>query len=94
MKISTQFKDTLFTIGAVFVTAIMFTVLLSIAGCTTTSYKDPSSGEEFTLTTWFKGVDGLTVVRGSKDEIFMLEISKTSNDQILPQIAEIMEAYK
>jgi hypothetical protein len=69
-------------------------VFILAAGCSTTSYKNPTTQEELSITTWFKKVENVSVVRGNADHIFMLEIGSTGNDQIIPQMTELIGAYK
>lgn len=72
-------------------------LVLFVAGCSTTGYKsfDPKTGhpvEEFSMTTWFKSVENVSVLRSP--EVFGLQIGSTSNDDIFGDIAKIIGEYK
>ena len=69
-------------------------ILLILCSCTTTSYKNPLTGEEFTLTTVLKKVETVRVVRGNADHFFIMEIANTDNDaDIFREIASIIKIY-
>ena len=70
---------------------------LILSSCSTTGYKsfDPVTGhpvEEFSMTTWFKSVENVSVLRSP--EVFGLQIGSTSNDDIFGDIAKIIGEYK
>ena len=65
-------------------------LILLLSGCTTVSYK--SGDEEYSMTTWFKSVEDLTVIRSP--DVFGLQIGRTNtNDDALSDIAAILKYY-
>ena len=71
-------------------------VILILVGCTTVNYesKHPSGVvEKYTMRTWFKAVEDLSVMR--TPEIFALSIGSTNTDDenIFQSVARILEIY-
>ena len=71
-------------------------LLVLLTGCTTVSYEAAHEGnvvEKFTLTTWFKSVDGLSAIR--TPDLFGLAIDSTNTDDenVFVAIAEILKFY-
>ena len=74
----------------------MLIVILILAGCTSVSYesKHPSGViEKYTMRTWFKSDEDLSVMR--TPEIFALSIGSTNTDDenIFQAVARILEIY-
>ena len=69
---------------------ILIAVLFLAQGCTTVSYE--AGDEKYTMTTWFKSVDGLSVIR--TPDLFGLKIDSTnSDDDAIQAVAKILEFY-
>lgn len=69
---------------------IMVLIIFVMAGCTTVSYK--SGDEEYSMTTWFKSVDGLSVIR--TPDLFGLKIDSTNtDDDAITAVAKILDYY-
>ena len=68
---------------------------LLLAGCTTVSYETTHEGgvvESYSMTTWFKSVDGLSVIR--TPDLFGLKIDSTNqDDDAIAAVAKILEFY-
>lgn len=76
-------------------TFMIVLVLFIAQGCVTSTYSTthPSGVEEtFKLTTWFKSVDGLSVIR--TPDLFGLKIDSThTNDDAITAVARILDYY-
>ncbi len=73
---------------------ISLILLMFLVGCVTTEYttKHPSGViESFKLTTFLKSVDGLQVLR--TPDIFAMGIDKTNTNDVLGDVARILEFY-
>ena len=65
-------------------------VLFLAQGCTTVTYK--AGDEEYSMTTWFKSVDGLSVIR--TPDLFGLKIDSTNtDDDAITAVAKILDYY-
>ena len=70
--------------------ALLILVLFLVQGCTTVTYK--SGDEEYSMTTWFKSVDGLSVIR--TPDLFGLKIDSTNtDDDAITAVAKILDYY-
>lgn len=74
---------------------IIILILVLMQGCTTVSYEAKRDGdvvEKYTMTTWFKAVEDLSVIR--TPNIFGLQIGSTSTDSnAIEAVAKIIEFY-
>jgi hypothetical protein len=73
---------------------ILILVIL-LSGCTTVSYQTVHENdvvEKYSMTTWFKSVDGLSVIR--TPDLFGLKIDSTNTDKdAIQAVAEILKYY-
>ena len=75
--------------------ALLILLVVLSASCTTVSYQTQHDGdviEKYSMTTWFKSVDGLSVIR--TPDLFGLKIDSTNTDKdAIESVAEILKYY-
>ena len=77
------------------ITMKIILLVLLLAGCTTVSYEtthEVGVVESYSMTTWIKSVDGLSVIR--TPDLFGLKIDSTNqDDDAIAAVAKILEFY-